>query len=85
MGEKKPLMEMLIEAGYPESEIYHHETDLYVFVTPLTIRILDKWLIENGFKQLKWNPFLVNRFIDNITGKPMYDIAFQYLPAWDDK
>lgn len=32
----KTLMQRLIEAGYSEKDIFHHESDLYVFVTPIT-------------------------------------------------
>ena len=28
------LMEKLEAAGYPREEMYHHESDLYVFFTP---------------------------------------------------
>ena len=83
MATNKPLMERLVEAGYPKDQIYHHETDLYVFQTELTTKVIDEWLPENGWKRLKDDPFLIGRFNDQITGKPMYDIAFQYLPGWE--
>ena len=71
------LMEKLEAAGYPREEMYHHELDLYVFITPLTKRVIDEWLQEEGFTR---NLF-VSTFRDQITGKPMYDVAFQYTPA----
>lgn len=36
----KTLIDMLVEAGYPKEDIHHHESDLYVFVTPLTTKVL---------------------------------------------
>lgn len=47
------LQKRLIEAGYPKEEMFHHETDLYIYATPLTKKVVDKWckkkaLIENG-------------------------------------
>ena len=31
------LMKKLEAAGYPREEMYHYESDLYVFLTPLTL------------------------------------------------
>ena len=76
-------MEKLEEAGYPREQMFSdcESSDLYVFVTPLTKRVIDKWLKENGWSK---DPF-VKTFNDQITGKPMYDIAFQYTPYWEEK
>lgn len=71
------LMEKLEAAGYPRKEMYHHESDLYVFLTPLTKRVIDEWFKEKGLTR----SLFVSTFKDQITGKPMYDIAFQYTPA----
>lgn len=71
---EKTLMQMLLDAGYPESEMYHHYSDLYVFVTPITTRVIDKWCNEHGYEKSLHCP----KFKDQITGKPMYDCAFQY-------
>ena len=30
--ENKTLMETLIDAGYPREEMYHHCSDLYIFL-----------------------------------------------------
>ena len=38
--EDKPLMIRLLEAGYPHSEMDHHESDLYVYVTPVSTRVI---------------------------------------------
>ena len=42
---QKTLMEMLIEAGYPKEEMYHpsYGSDLYVYVTPLTTKVIEEW------------------------------------------
>ena len=71
---QKTLMKMLIEEGYPKEEIDHHESDLYVYVTPLTTRVIDEWCKANGFNK-NWH---CPTFKDQITGKMMYDCAFQY-------
>lgn len=71
---QKTLMEMLIEAGYPKEEMDHHESDLYVYVIPLTTRVIDEWCKANGFNK-NWH---CSTFKDQITGKMMYDCAFQY-------
>ena len=39
----KSLMQMLIDAGYPIEEMYNHESDLYIYVTPLTTTIIKEW------------------------------------------
>ena len=72
------LIQRLIDAGYPKEQIFHHGSDLYVFVTPVTTKVIDRWLEENGWRKLKNDPFLVSKFKDQITGSQMYDIAFQY-------
>lgn len=36
-------MEMLIEAGCPKEEMDHHCSDLYVYVTPLTTKVIEEW------------------------------------------
>ena len=30
------LLERLLDAGYPKDQVFHHCSDLYVFITPLT-------------------------------------------------
>ena len=87
MEEKKnkPLLERLLDAGYPADQVFHHESDLYVFITPLTEAVIDEWLVDNGFKRLKDVPLLMSKFCDQVTGQMMYDIAFQYLPYWEKK
>lgn len=75
------LMEALEKAGYPREQIFNHCSDLYVFITPITRRVVDKW-----FKDERLNKSLfVKTFSDQITGRPMFDIAFQYTPYWEEK
>ena len=70
------LMEKLIEAGYPKSDMFHHYSDLYVYCTPTTKRVIDRWFEESGLKR----HLFVSTFTDQVTGRKMYDIAFQYTP-----
>lgn len=77
----KTLMQMLLDAGYPRAECYSHESDLYVFKTPLTTDLIKKW-----FKEQNYNLYhFVSEFDDQITGRKMYDIAFAYDPYWQGK
>ena len=80
----KSLMERLLEEGYPPEDIDHHEYALYVYVTPLTTRIIKAWMRNNGYTD-NLNGFLIQKFRDQITGRIMYDIAFQYIPSLDKK
>ena len=69
-----PLMDKLLEAGYPREDMYHWNSDLYVYVTPLTKRVVEAWCKENGFSRTWHCPM----FSDRVTGKLMYDCAFAY-------
>ena len=73
----KTLKEMLLEAGYPESEMDHHDSDLYVYVTPLTTKVITEWCKENNYR-MDWN---CPTFKDQRTGRMMYDCAFQYYKS----
>ena len=55
-------------------KIDHHESDLYVPVTPETTKIVNQY----EFKSVK-------SFINNIDGKRWYDIPFAYKPYWEKK
>lgn len=79
----KSLMQMLLEAGYPKEEMDNHNSDLYVYVTPLTTKVLHDWCEANGWSKIK-SP-LITTFTDQITGKLMYDVAFQFLPWWEER
>ena len=75
----KSLMEALLEAGYPSEDIAHHDSDLYIYVTPLTTKVIKEWMKDNNYTE-NLNGFLIQKFRDQITGRIMYDIAFQYIP-----
>lgn len=72
-----PLIKRILDAGYPKSQMFHHYSDLYVFVTPLTTRIVEEWCKEHGYSR-SWH---CPKFKDLITGRPMYDCAFQFIPS----
>ena len=80
----KSLMERLLEAGYPPEDIDHHSYDLYVYITPLTTGIIKAWMKDNNYTD-NLNGFLIQKFRDQITGRMIYDIAFQYIPSLDKK
>lgn len=81
----KSLMERLLEAGYPPEDIHHYYSDLYVYVNTLTTRIITEWAHENGYDSNLRDGVFVQTFKDQITGRKMYDIAFQYIPSLDKK
>lgn len=77
----KSLLQRLLDAGYPKEDIHHHESDLYIFKTPLTTKVLEEWCEANGWdKRLihSQKSFVCEVFFDQVTGEPMYDVAFQY-------
>lgn len=81
----KSLMQMLLDAGYPREDMHHHESDLYIYVTPLTTKVIEDWCKAYKYNKEfveKGSPFF-STFVDQTTGKLMYDIAFQYLPWWE--
>lgn len=67
----KTLLQRFIDA---KIEFDHHESDLYVFVTPQTTKIIEEWCKENEYNKSWHCPI----FKDQMTGKKMYDCAFQY-------
>lgn len=75
------LMKKLVEAGYPQEDFFRHESDLYIYLTPLTKRVVDSWFKEQGLHR----HLFVSTFTDQITGRAMYDIAFQYTPYWEER
>ena len=81
----KSLMERLLEEGYLPEDIDHYYYDLYVYVTPLTTRVITEWADENGYDSNLRDGVFVQTFKDQITGRKMYDIAFQYIPSLDKK
>lgn len=83
--EQISFYEKLINSGYPVDKIGHHESDLYVEITPEVTALLEEWLAESGYEPIRKNEFLISRFRDAITGRMSYDIAFQYEPYWVEK
>ena len=76
---KRSLMKMLQDAGYPLEKMYHWQSDLHVFATKETDEVINRWCAVNGYNR----ELFVKTFRDNITGRTMFDIAFQYDPYWD--
>ena len=68
------LQKRLVDAGYPKEEMFHHYSDLYVYVTPLTKQVIETWCKEQNYNR-EWHCPV---FKDQITGELMYDCAFQY-------
>lgn len=81
----KSLMKRLLEAGYPPEDIHHYYSDLYVYVTPLTTKIITEWLNDNGYDSNLRDGVFVKTFRNQITGRKMYDVLFEYIPFWDKK
>lgn len=77
----KTLMETLVDAGYPADQFGHHESDLYVYAEVdglFTREIIGKWFFDRGYAP----SLFVDAFTDQITGRRMWDVAFQYTPWW---
>ena len=81
----KSLMERLLEAGYPPEDIHHHYYDLYIYGTPLTAKVIAEWANDYGYSGNLRDGLFVQKFKDQITGRMMYDIFFQYIPSLDKK
>lgn len=82
---EKSLMERLLEAGYPPEDIDHYYYDLYVYVTPLTTKVITEWADENGYDSNLRDGAFTQTFKDQITERKMYGIAFQYILSLDKK
>lgn len=67
------LFEEIERSGVPDSDISHWNSDLYLRVTPETTAIIDGYEFKNQ----------VSTFIDEIDGKPWYEVPFAYDPAWN--
>lgn len=68
------LMKMLVDAGYPRNEMDHHDSDLYVYVTPVSEKVTKAWCNSHGYRQSWQCPI----FRDQITGKLMYECICCY-------
>ena len=74
-------METLVDAGYPADQFGHHESVLYVYAEVdglFTREIIGKWFFDRGYVP----SLFVDAFTDQITGRRMWDVAFQYTPWW---
>ncbi len=65
----KSIYEQVVEAGI---EYTNHESDLYVPINEQTKKLVDEYIFKNS----------VTTFVDQVTGKPSYDIPFAYDPWW---
>lgn len=74
------IYEKLIGAGLAD-QIDHHESDLYVFISSQSTKIIGDWLLENNYGKESF----ISAFTDQITGKRMFDIPFAYDPWWAEK
>ena len=79
--EDEPLMKRLLDAGYPLEEMDHHESDLYVYVTPLTTKVIEQWCREHEYDRTWHCP----TFFDQESGRLMFDCAFQFTDWWVKK
>ncbi len=62
--------EQLLQMGVPEADIDHHDSDLYVKVTPLSRKWLDSYKFKNN----------VTTFRSNIEPHDLwYDVPFGYM------
>ena len=80
----KTLMETLVDAGYPADQFGHHESDLYVYAYingMFTREIIAKWFRDHGYSPA----LFMNYFEDQVTGKGMWNVAFQYTPWWVER
>lgn len=68
----KTLYEQAVEL-MDKDEISHHESDLYLKVTPVSLPLIDKY--EFGSK--------VTRFISQIDGGLWFEIPFAHDPYWE--
>ena len=56
---------------------------MYFYKTPKTTAVLRKWCDDHLWPNNVKN-WLIKTFADQVTGKPMYDVAFQYEPFWEN-
>ena len=57
----------------PAADIDHHDTDLYIRVTPDSQHLINRFQYR----------YMVKTFIDNIDHVLWYDLPFCYLPGWE--
>ncbi len=69
------LYDRLTAAGF---EIDHHESDLYVRVTPESRAIIDAWMADNGYGE-----GFRDTFTSQVDGHRYFDVPFAYQPYWE--
>lgn len=47
----KTLMQELLAAGYPREQMFDHESDLYIYVTPLTTKVVEEFYKKKGWTE----------------------------------
>lgn len=77
----RTLMQRLLDAGYPREQMDNHESDLYIYVTPLTTKIVEEFYKEKGQSR----PWHAPIFTSATDGKPMYDCHFQFDDYWNER
>lgn len=76
---EKTLYQRLLEAEIPAQYIDHHESDLYVRLTPKTDEIIEQFYKEKGMASYHHAPtFKAN------DGHIWFDCAFAYDPYWQE-
>lgn len=76
---KKPLYQLLLEAGVPQSQLDHHATDLYVLDTPKNRKIIEDYYSSAGKSMDVCAPTF--RSTED-PPRRWFDCAFEYIPAW---
>lgn len=64
------LYDAVVAAGI---QMYNHESDLYIPVTPATIDLIGEYEFSKN----------VTQFRSNIDDRMWFDIPFAYQPFWD--
>lgn len=78
---EKTLMLELLDAGYPREQMFNHESDLYIYVTPLTTKVVEEFYEKKGWSVYWQAP----TFWSETDGKLMYDCHFQFDDYWNEK
>ena len=73
IGLKEEIENIYEEVKKLGVEISHHESDLYIPVTPETTELVRRYQSRS----------IVKSFISQTDGKRWYDVPFAYMPFWD--
>lgn len=71
------LMKMLLDAGYPKTELRHYCSSLFVYPSELVNEVLNKYCEENGVHREDF----IMMFYDSFSGKMMLELCDKYNPA----